>query len=65
MEKKELRNQPCYDADGNFIGWFSRSIAAAIFVFCRDEKGNLYVLASERGKGAADFKDIGIVPAAI
>lgn len=56
MEKKELRNQPCYDADGNFIGWFSRSIAAAIFVFCRDKEGDLYVLASERGKGAADFQ---------
>ena len=49
-------NQPCFDKQGNFIGWFSRSMATAIFVFCRDAGGNLYVLASERGKGAADFQ---------
>jgi 8-oxo-dGTP pyrophosphatase MutT (NUDIX family) len=49
-------NQPCFDKQGNFIGWFSRSMATAIFVFCRDAGGSLYVLASERGKGAADFQ---------
>ena len=49
-------NQPCFDKNGNFIGWFSRSMATAIFVFCRDKQGNLYVLASERGNGAADFQ---------
>ena len=49
-------NQPCFDKNGKFIGWFSRSMATAIFVFCRDKQGNLYILASERGKGAADFQ---------
>lgn len=49
-------NQPCFDKNGKFLGWFSRSIAAAIFIFCRDKNGGLYVLASERGSGAADFQ---------
>lgn len=51
----EQRNQPCYDKDGNFIGWFSRSMATALFSFCKDEDGEWCVLASERGKEAADF----------
>lgn len=52
MEKK-LKNQPCYDKDGNELGWFSRSVAVAIFIFRR--KGNkLQVLLEKRGKGAAD-----------
>ena len=49
-------NQPCFDKNGNFLGWFSRSMATAIFVYCKDKDNNLYILASERGKGAADFK---------
>lgn len=49
-------NQPCFNKKGKFIGWFSRSMATVIFVFCKDENGDLYVLASERGKGAADFQ---------
>jgi len=49
-------NQPCFNKSGEFIGWFSRSMATAIFVYCRDKNGNLHVLASERGKGAADFQ---------
>lgn len=49
-------NQPCYDKHGRFLGWFSRSMATAIFVYCHDKNGNIYVLASERGKGAADFQ---------
>ena len=51
-----IENQPCFDKNGKFLGWFSRSMATAIFVFCLDKNGNLYVLASERGKGAADFQ---------
>ena len=54
--KFSLVNQPCFDKHGNFIGWFSRSMATAIFVFCRDKNGQWNVLASERGKGAADFQ---------
>jgi len=50
------KNQPCFDKNGKFIGWFSRSMATAIFVFCRNKDGVLHILASERGKGAADFQ---------
>jgi 8-oxo-dGTP pyrophosphatase MutT (NUDIX family) len=39
-----------------FIGWFSRSMATALFAFCKDEDGNWCVLASERGIEAADFR---------
>ena len=39
-----------------FIGWFSRSMATAIFVFCKDADGDWCVLASERGEEAADFR---------
>ena len=53
--KFSKKNQPCYDKNGNFIGWFSRSIATAIFVYCKDKNGNWHVLASERGKGTPDF----------
>lgn len=38
------------------IGWFSRSMATAIFVFCKDKDGDWCVLASERGEDAADFR---------
>ena len=55
-EKFAERNQPCYDKNGKFLGWFSRSIASVLFVFCKDKDGSLYVLASERGTGAADFQ---------
>ena len=51
----EQVNQPCFNKDGKFIGWFSRSMATALYLFCRDKNKQLYVLASERGKGAADF----------
>jgi 8-oxo-dGTP pyrophosphatase MutT (NUDIX family) len=50
-----LKNQPCYDKHGHFLGWFSRSMASAIFVYCKDKEGNWCVLASERGEEAADF----------
>ena len=39
-----------------FIGWFSRSVASAIFVYCKDKNGRWCVLASERGEEAADFQ---------
>ena len=39
-----------------FIGWFSRSVATCLFVFCKDVYGRWCVLASERGEEAADFK---------
>ena len=49
-------NQPCYDKYGRFIGWFSRSMAVALFTFCKNENGEWCVLASERGEEAADFQ---------
>jgi len=55
MDKK-LFNQPCYDKEGNMLGWFSRSIAAACFVYCKDKNGEWRVLASERGPEAADHQ---------
>lgn len=39
-----------------FIGWFSRSVATCLFVFCKDKNGSWCVLASERGEEAADFQ---------
>jgi 8-oxo-dGTP pyrophosphatase MutT (NUDIX family) len=39
-----------------FIGWYSRSVASAVFVFCKNKNGKWYVLASERGEEAADFQ---------
>ena len=49
-------NQPCYDKFGKFLGWFSRSMATSLFLFCRDKNGMVHVLASERGKGTPDFQ---------
>jgi 8-oxo-dGTP pyrophosphatase MutT (NUDIX family) len=40
----------------SFIGWYSRSVAAVVFVFCKDNFGTWCVLASERGEEAADFR---------
>jgi len=51
-----LENQPCYDRYGRFLGWFSRSMATALFVFSKDENGDWCVLACERGEEAADFR---------
>lgn len=51
-------NQPCFDKNGTQLGWFSRSMATAIFLFCKDKNGKLHVLASERGSGAADFNGL-------
>lgn len=38
------------------IIWYSRSVAAALFVFAKDEHDNLYVLANKRGIGTPDFQ---------
>lgn len=35
--------------------WYSRSMAAAIFVFAPDKRGDLCVLANKRGPGCPDF----------
>ena len=49
-------NQPCYDKYGRYLGWYSRSMASALFAFCKDKDGDWCVLASERGIEAADFR---------
>lgn len=49
-------NQPCYDKYGRFLGWHSRSMAVAVFTFCKDKDGQWYVLGSERGPEAADYQ---------
>lgn len=56
IPKKVLDNQPCYDKYGRFLGWFSRSMAVAVFIYCKDKNGIWHVLASERGKGTPDFQ---------
>lgn len=38
------------------IIWYSRSVAAALFVFAKDEHDNLYVLANKRGIGTPDYQ---------
>lgn len=48
-----LKNQPCYDKDGNFLGWFSRSVATTLCIF-RKKDNELQVLLQKRGKGCPD-----------
>ena len=54
-----MKNQPCYDKDGNFLGWFSRSVAVLAVVFGYDNDYNCYVLASQRGPGTPDPEFVG------
>ena len=56
ISSKLLVNQPCFDKYGRFLGWFSRSMATAVFVFCKDKNNEWHVLASERGAEAADYR---------
>lgn len=37
-------------------GWWNRGIAATLIVFCKNKEDELCVLASERGKDAADYQ---------
>lgn len=57
--KKVKLNCPCYDIEGNFLGWYSRSVAVTLFSFAYDENGTLCVLASQRGKGTPDPEFVG------
>lgn len=52
-----IDNCPCLDKDGYFIGWFSRSIAAASFIYAKIDS-KWCVLAAERGEEAADFNGL-------
>jgi len=57
--KPAMQNQPCYDKDGKMIGWLSRAVAVATALFVKDDNGNWFVLASERGPGTPDPEYIG------
>lgn len=53
-EKNSYESKEFYQAiDASIIGWHSRSIAAALFIFGCDDNGSLYVLAAKRGVGAS------------
>lgn len=60
-----MKNQECYDKNGKFLGWFSRSMAVAVFVFAKDKDGDWCVLGSERGSEPLIIKVIGIQCAVI
>lgn len=49
-----VHNQPCYDKEGNFLGWFTRSTAVVGLVFAKNLNQEWCVLASQRGKGTPD-----------
>ncbi len=53
MAENKLFNQPCYDKNGKPLGYFSRSMAVAVFIF-RIIDNKIEVLLEKRGKGAAD-----------
>ena len=47
-----MKNFP-FDKDGQEL-WYSRSIVAAIFIFCKDQNGNWNILLNKRGPGLAN-----------
>ena len=53
-----MKNCECYDKDGKFLGWFSRSVAVVGIVVLK-ENDRYYVLASQRGTGTPDKEFIG------
>lgn len=48
-----MKNQECYDKNGNFIGWFSRSVAVVGIPILKENE-QYYILASQRGEGTPD-----------
>lgn len=54
-----MKNQECYDKNGKFLGWFSRSVAVVCATFAQDLDNNTYVLASQRGEGTPDPEFVG------
>ena len=49
-----MKNQKCYDKDGNFLGWFSRSTAVVCAITRKNNKGEIEVVEAKRGKGCPD-----------
>lgn len=56
--KPTTKNCPCYDKNGNFIGWYSRSISVVMATFLKDND-KIYILASKRGNGTPDPEFVG------
>ena len=54
-----MQNCECYDKDGKFLGWFSRSVAVLALIHVYGKDGRHYVLASQRGKGTPDPEYVG------
>lgn len=46
----EKKNQPCYNKEGEFIGWLSPAIAVSTFVLLKNGE-DTFVAATKRGKG--------------
>lgn len=58
---KNLRwhQKPMHNFSFYFKGklfWYSRSIAVTLFTFCKNQNGELCILANLRGKGTPDFQ---------
>ena len=53
-----MKNCECYDKDGKFLGWFSRSVAVVAITILK-ENDQIYALASQRGTGTPDKELIG------
>lgn len=53
---KTPKNQECYDKNGNFLGWFSRSMATVVCVYAKDKDGDWCILGSERGEDTPDYQ---------
>ena len=52
----KLKNQECYDKDGNFLGWFSRSTAVVCVIIDGDSDPTVpKIVVGKRGKGCPDY----------
>lgn len=49
-----MHNQECYDKNGNFLGWFSRSVAVVCAIMRTNDNGEIEIVAGKRGKGCPD-----------
>jgi len=52
-------NNFCILGPDNKEYWISRAMAVVVMVFAKDENGNKYILAVERGKGTPDPEYVG------
>lgn len=61
----EMENQPCYNKEGKFIGWFSRSMAVAVLFIAKIEEAICMFLHLKEEKELLISKVIGIALVAI